>query len=157
MTDDLHERAAAGDPNACMHLAKRLMRGRGEPRNYEKAVQLFDVAARAGDADAMYQLGKCYLKGIGCPRDPSGGVSCFEQAAKLGHSGATLRLGECFEKGNGAPKSPELAAWWYRKAAALGVPKAYDALLRLARHRISVLFAMLRDGTYYEPRTPSTT
>ena len=83
----------------------------------------------------MYQLGKCYLKGIGCPRDPSGGVSCFEQAAKLGHSGATLRLGECFEKGNGAPKSPELAAWWYRKAAALGVPKAYDALLRLARRR----------------------
>ncbi|MET7566766.1 IS110 family transposase, partial [Streptomyces sp. NPDC005479] len=28
------------------------------------------------------------------------------------------------------------------------------ALLRLARHRISVLFAMLRDGTFYEPRTP---
>ncbi|MDX3364418.1 IS110 family transposase [Streptomyces griseoaurantiacus] len=29
-----------------------------------------------------------------------------------------------------------------------------QALLRLARHRISVLFAMLRDGTFYEPRTP---
>ncbi|WP_251095261.1 IS110 family transposase [Streptomyces sp. Caat 7-52] len=29
-----------------------------------------------------------------------------------------------------------------------------QALLRLARHRISVLFAMLRDGTYYEPRSP---
>lgn len=32
-----------------------------------------------------------------------------------------------------------------------------QALLRLARHRISVLFAMLRDGTFYEPRTPRTT
>lgn len=31
-----------------------------------------------------------------------------------------------------------------------------QALLRLARHRISVLFAMLRDGTFYEPRTPAT-
>jgi transposase len=31
-----------------------------------------------------------------------------------------------------------------------------QALLRLARHRISVLFAMLRDGTFYEPRTPCT-
>jgi transposase len=31
-----------------------------------------------------------------------------------------------------------------------------QALLRLARHRISVLFAMLRDGTFYEPRTPET-
>jgi transposase len=29
-----------------------------------------------------------------------------------------------------------------------------QALLRLARHRISVLFAMLRDGTFYEPRNP---
>ncbi|MEU2185255.1 MULTISPECIES: IS110 family transposase [Streptomyces] len=29
-----------------------------------------------------------------------------------------------------------------------------QALLRLARHRISVLFAMLRDGTFYQPRTP---
>ncbi|MEU2408563.1 IS110 family transposase [Streptomyces rubiginosohelvolus] len=31
-----------------------------------------------------------------------------------------------------------------------------QALLRLARHRISVLFAMLRDGTFYEPRSPRT-
>ncbi|MFJ9752766.1 IS110 family RNA-guided transposase [Streptomyces chartreusis] len=29
-----------------------------------------------------------------------------------------------------------------------------QALLRLARQRINVLFAMLRDGTLYEPRTP---
>ncbi len=32
-----------------------------------------------------------------------------------------------------------------------------QALLRLARQRISVLFAMLRDGTFYEPRTPTVT
>ncbi|MEU3084654.1 IS110 family transposase, partial [Streptomyces albidoflavus] len=31
-----------------------------------------------------------------------------------------------------------------------------QALLRLARHRITVLFAMLRDGTLYEPRSPRT-
>jgi hypothetical protein len=29
-----------------------------------------------------------------------------------------------------------------------------QALLRLARHRISVLFAMLRDGTFHHPRSP---
>ncbi|MET8454054.1 hypothetical protein ABZV46_43870, partial [Streptomyces sp. NPDC005209] len=29
-----------------------------------------------------------------------------------------------------------------------------SALLRLARQRINALFAMLRDGTFYEPRTP---
>ena len=31
-----------------------------------------------------------------------------------------------------------------------------QALLRLARQRINVLFAMLRDSTFYEPRTPRT-
>ena len=29
-----------------------------------------------------------------------------------------------------------------------------QALLRHARHRISAPFAMLRDGTFYEPRLP---
>ncbi|MEU3260318.1 IS110 family transposase [Streptomyces albidoflavus] len=32
-----------------------------------------------------------------------------------------------------------------------------QALLRLARQRINVLFAMLRDGTFHEPRTPTVT
>jgi hypothetical protein len=32
-----------------------------------------------------------------------------------------------------------------------------QALLRLARQRISVLFAMLRDGTFYESRVPTIT
>ncbi|MBL3804546.1 hypothetical protein ICN76_008470, partial [Streptomyces sp. BRB081] len=30
-----------------------------------------------------------------------------------------------------------------------------QALLRLARQRVSVLFAMLRDGTFYQSRTPN--
>ncbi|MGW4321109.1 hypothetical protein ACWEMW_18225 [Streptomyces sp. NPDC004684] len=32
-----------------------------------------------------------------------------------------------------------------------------QALLCLARQRINVLFAILRDGTFYEPRTPRLT
>ncbi len=42
---------------------------------------------------------------------------------------------------------------YYAKCRARGKTHT-QALLRLARHRISVLFAMLRDGTFYEPRTP---
>ncbi|WP_435878350.1 transposase [Streptomyces bobili] len=40
---------------------------------------------------------------------------------------------------------------YYDKCRARGKTQA---LLRLARQRINVLFAMLRDGTFYEPRTP---
>lgn len=133
MPDDLTERATAGDAEACMHLAKRFMRGRGGERNYEQAVALFDTAAKAGHADAHYWLGKCYLKGLGCPRDPSGGVSCLETAARVGHAGAALKLGSCFAAGLGAPQSAEMAAYWYRKAAARGETRAYDMLLALSR------------------------
>ncbi|MCF3960247.1 IS110 family transposase [Streptomyces fuscigenes] len=42
---------------------------------------------------------------------------------------------------------------YYDKCRARGKTHT-QALLRLARHRISVLFAMLRDGTFYQPRTP---
>ena len=42
---------------------------------------------------------------------------------------------------------------YYDKCRARGKTHT-QALLRLARQRINVLFAMLRDGTFYEPRTP---
>lgn len=129
--DSPHPHAAPGAPEACMQQAKRLMRGRGEKRNYEEAVRLFDIAAQAGNADALYQLGKCYLKGIGCRKDPAGGVSCLESAARRGHASATLKLGECFERGTGAPRNFEMAAYWYRKAAALGCPEAFHRIDKL--------------------------
>lgn len=135
MSTDLEIRAAAGDPQACVQLARKLQRGRGLPRDYERAVALLDTAARAGLPDALYQLGKCYLKGIGCLRDPGGGVSCLERAAETGHAAAAYKLGTCFEQGLGAPSSPIMAAYWYRKANHLGDSRAYSALLRLARAR----------------------
>lgn len=44
---------------------------------------------------------------------------------------------------------------YYDRQRARGKSHPQD-LLRLARHRISVLFAMLRNGTFYEPRAPRT-
>lgn len=131
--ESLESRVASGDPHACMQFACRLMRGRGVERNFERAVELFDIAARAGDIDALYRLGKCYLRGIGCAKDPAGAASCFERAAGCGHAAAAFKLGNIFEEGIGAPRSSELAAYWYRRAAYLGEPRAYDALLHLAR------------------------
>ncbi len=45
---------------------------------------------------------------------------------------------------------------YYDRQRARGKTHA-QALLRLARQRISVLFAMLRDGTFYETRVPQAT
>jgi transposase len=54
-----------------------------------------------------------------------------------------------------APHDPASRAY-YDKCRAKGKTHT-QALLRLARQRINVLFAMLRDGTFYEPRTPRLT
>ncbi len=134
MSEELADMADGG-VERLLAQAKRLMRGRGEARNYERAVELFDRAAQLGDADALYWLGKCYLKGLGCQRDPGGAATCLEQAANLGHAGACLKLGDCFARGQGAPESPEMAAYWYRRAAARGETRAFDSLVELARQQ----------------------
>lgn len=136
--EQLEALVESGDASACMILGRKLLRGRGAPRDYERATRLFDAAARAGEVDALYLLGKCYLKGIGCAKDPAGGVSCLEAAAQRGHAAAALRLGSCFAEGVGAPRSEELAAYWYRKAAAMGESRAYDLLLQLRGGRRQV-------------------
>lgn len=58
---------------------------------------------------------------------------------------------------NGRPRSPLCTTppsrTYYDKCRARGKNHT-QSLLRLARQRINVLFAMLRDGTFYKPRTP---
>ena len=110
--DELLRRATAGDAHACLHMGKRLMRGRSSTaRNFEEAVEWFDRAARAGLPDARYWLGKCYLKGLGCLRDPAGGVSCLEQACSGGPAAGAL-----FRKRPGCPQK--------RRAGGLVVPQS---------------------------------
>ena len=55
MPEELRTRAAAGDTDAALHLAKKLIRGRGEGRNFEEAVEWFDAAAR-GESRAYDKL-----------------------------------------------------------------------------------------------------
>lgn len=51
-----------------------------------------------------------------------------------------------------ALRDPESRAYYDRKIAQ--GKRHNQALIALARRRLDVLFAMLRDGTLYEPRTP---
>jgi len=51
------------------------------------------------------------------------------------------------------PASPT----YYDRCRARGKTPTAQALIHLARQRINVLFAKLRDGAFYEPRTPRLT
>jgi transposase len=52
-----------------------------------------------------------------------------------------------------ALKDPLSRAYYDRKRAQ--GKRHNQALIALARRRCDTLYAMLRDGTFYEPRTPS--
>ncbi len=109
-------------PTASDYLqrGKQLIRGRGGvERNFEQAVEYFDIAAQAGDIDAMYWLGKCYWRGVGCLRDTSGAISCFENAANRGHVAAAKKLAQCFQEGEHVPQCESLATYWQLRAEEL--------------------------------------
>ena len=55
--------------------------GYGVPRNFAKALQWYQLAAKAGDREAQYSLGLMYLDGRGVARDEKTAADYFEQAA----------------------------------------------------------------------------
>lgn len=54
--------ADAAEPHAMTLLATCFRRGWGVPRDFEKAVELYQAAASLGSALAMGQLGVCFEK-----------------------------------------------------------------------------------------------
>jgi len=65
-----------------------------------------------------------------------------------GHAGFGRRFGETHQQQcwQGAPNRPHITQGKHHT----------QAILCLARRRADVLFAMLRDGTFYQPPTPIT-
>jgi transposase len=87
------------------------------------------------------------------PTTKSSGTSIHGEHAPRG---GNRRLRRAMFLSAFAPLHDPAARTSYEQCRARGKTHT-PALLRLARHRISVLFAMLRDGTFYEPRVPEAT
>jgi transposase len=85
------------------------------------------------------------------PRTKSSGTSIHGEHAPRGGNRQLRRA--MFLSAFAALHDPA-SRTYYDKCRARGKTTHTQALLRLARQRINVLFAMLRDGTFYEPRTP---
>lgn len=72
--------------------AKSFEHGNGNPRNPEKAVELYCEAARLGDMEAQYNLGWMYAMGRGITRDDATAAYFFTMAAKQGDALAARML-----------------------------------------------------------------
>lgn len=103
-----------------------------EKFQYEKAVPLFQQAAKQNDAQAEYYLGMCYENGWGVERDLSTALSHYSEASSEGHVIATHCLGMFYERGlGGMPVNKSFAQELYQIAADAGDVTAKFDLERL--------------------------
>ncbi len=103
----------APDDGAATLLARALAyeHGEGVPRDAQKAVDLYCLAARDGNAEAQYNLGWIYANGRGVAHDDAVAASFFALAAASGHAYARkmlARLGDARGELPDCMKPPEV-------------------------------------------------
>ena len=91
-------------------------------KQYEKALEIYQLLADRDNAEAQYQLGSFRNSGnCGLNVDKEAAVTWYRKAAEQGHTDAQTSLGYCYAKGiGGLSKDSRKAAFWFKKAAVQG-------------------------------------
>ena len=101
-------------------------------QNREKAIGLYQEAAKLNYAPASYRLALLYEADRSLDSDFRLTWKYFNLAAQGGHAKAQYRLGRLYEKGLGTPKNIALALYWYGQAKAQGEARAKQAFAQLS-------------------------
>ena len=89
-------------------------------KEYDKALECYEKAAKHGHANAQCNLGYMYENGRGVPQDYAKAVEWYRKAAEQGYASAQYNLGVMYANGHGVAQDYAKAAEWYRKAAEQG-------------------------------------
>lgn len=109
----------------------RYEKGLGVPRDYARAISLYQQAEKAGDIRAINSLGLMKLQGKGSAVNHSGAYSDFQRAANFGSSNGHYNLGLMSDLGIGRAVDHRKAALSYRMAAHQGHPQAQFRLAEM--------------------------
>jgi len=109
-------------------LAQMYRDGLGVEQSYQRAKELFDLAASQGSADAQYHLGRMYATGQGVDQSFERAAEYHEAAARQGDADAQNCLGFLYANGQGVEQSDETASEWWMKAAEQGQESAIGNL-----------------------------
>ena len=93
-----------------------------EYNNYEKALSLYEKAAKNGLAKAQYYCGYMYLKGRGTSRNKQKALTYIEQAANQNHPHGQYLLAQMYLSGDGVEKNEQLGNEWLEKFKAHNLP-----------------------------------
>ncbi|QLH34750.1 MAG: sel1 repeat family protein [Parachlamydiaceae bacterium] len=99
-----------------------------ELKDWTKAFEWFEKAARQGHVKAQNNLGEFYAKGCGIDQNWTEAFKWFEMAAHQGLAEAQNHLGKCYAKGNGVDQNWTEAFDWFEKAAEQDYAKAQNNL-----------------------------
>ena len=121
-----------GDAEAMFNLGKRYLSGKGVDKDFPRAKELLEEAAKKGYTPAYIEIGELYYNGImdifgngnGIERDYAKAAYWLEKAAESGAEitdDLCLQLGEVYRWGEyGIEADPAKSAVWYLKLAEKG-------------------------------------
>ena len=69
--EKLLARAKSNDADACNEVANYYFEGKNTPKDLDKAVYYYSIAANQGHIEAIYSLGYCYAVGDGVEKNIS--------------------------------------------------------------------------------------
>ena len=125
---NLINKAESGDAQAQLKLGGMYNKGEGVPKDYSKAAELFEKAAKQGDATAQNRLGAMYQKGKGVPQDYKKAFEFYEKAALQGNHFSQYNLGVMYSQGQGISEDRKKGFEWFEKAALQGDANAHYIL-----------------------------
>src|SRR5262245_24982132 len=95
----LGKRCEAGEPTACLQLARLHESGSGVAKDVVRAVALYQRACAGGNASACAALGTLLRTGNGVPKDPARAASLYQRACDGGTASACSDLGVMYQSG----------------------------------------------------------
>ena len=102
--------------------------GVGVEQSYQRARELYELAASQGFAEVQYSLGLMYREGHGVDQSHERAVEYYKAAAGQGSADAQNNLGNRYYYGQGVKQSFETARGWWMKAAEQGEENAIEGL-----------------------------
>jgi len=142
----------------CM-LGQKYRDGEGVEQSYQRAAELYELAARQGHASAQYALGVLYQHGQGVDQSYERAKEYYEAAARQGVVNAQYNLGALYANGHGVEQSFETARAWWMRAAEQGEQSAIEELQILDKHEgrttPSFIPKPIECASCYRPHDPS--
>ena len=100
----------------------------GETPDYQRAFEMYSLAAEAGDAYAMNRVGLMYDRGEFVAQDFGQAFDWYLKAAETGLPAAQSNVGSMYSAGDGVRQNYAEALHWFRLAADNGYGYAMYAL-----------------------------